>query len=245
MAVAFSLLGAGCRHYCGYAGLHTVIVPDAEGGETSVRAAPVPLVVEQLLPQGPAVLVARADAVQVTTAMAECRLYGRETYVEYQWYTPLIKPLMAVSIVGPFWAAAFDPHSHDGRNWNSQDYLQDVGSWYNFFSGLPTGAREMADEETLLRSEHRAVTVRVARVPTTGRKMTLFVDDKAVCEATTDSAGRARFDLTAWLSARVTSNDHAARIEMAGPDGPVLALTLTNAAIQQYLNQRNKTLPIR
>jgi hypothetical protein len=239
------LAAAGCRHPCGYVGKHTAIVPEADAGLAESRPAPDPLVIEQLLAPGSGTLVLRAEGLEVASAMAECRLYGREAYVEYRWYTPLVKPLVVLTLVGPFYAAGFDPHAHDGGNWDLLDYLRDVGAWFNLFSGIPTGARLLADEETLLRSERRMTVVRVARVALADRKVALFIDDKPFAEARTDSVGRARFELDPWVRARTDSADHALRLELDGAAHGALSVTLRNAAVVQYLNERDKVLPIR
>ena len=240
-----ALPAAGCRHPCGYVGKHAVILPEGDPGPAESRPAPDPLAVEQLLAPANGALIVRAEGLEVASAMADCRLYGREAYVEYRWYTPLVKPLVVLTIVGPFYAAGFDPHAHDGGNWDLLDYLRDVGSWFNLFSGIPTGARMLADDEELLRSERRMAVVRVARVPLPDRKVALFIDDKPFAEAPTDAAGRARFELDPWVRARTDSLDHALRLELVGAGHGALNLTLRNAAVVQYLNERDKVLPIR
>lgn len=248
LAIVFAVLAlsmAGCKHYCGYVGQHMIIQTAGDGETVESRPAPDPMVIEQLFPPGSAALVVRVEGLEVATAMADCSLYGRQSFVEFRWYSPLVKPLVAISIFGPFYASAFDPHAHSGGNWGMMDYLQDIGSWYNFFSAVPTGPREVEDEETLIRSERRMTTTRVSRAPLAGRRVTLTIGEKRVASATSDEKGRARFDLDAWIRSRVDRDDHAARLEVTEPERSVLTVTIRNDAITQYVNERDRTLPIR
>ena len=245
VVAVLALSTAGCRHYCGYVGQHMVIQTAGDGETVESRPAPDPMVIEQLLPPGSAALVVRVEGLEVATAMADCALYGRETFVEWRWYSPLVKPLVVISLFGPFYASAFDPHAHSSGNWGMLDYLQDVGSWYNFVSAVPSGPREVEDEETLIRSERRMTTTRVSRTPLAGRKVTLAIGEKTIAAATSDEKGRVRFDLDAWIRSRADWDDHAARLEMTEPERSVLTVMIRNAAIMQYVNERDKVLPIR
>jgi len=226
-------------------GQRTEIEPLGEAETVETRPAPDPLVLEQLLPREGPWLRVRAEALEVATGPARVRLHGRAAYVEYRWYTPLVKPLIAVTLIGPFYAAAFDPHAHNGRTWDLLDYLRDTFAWYNLFSAVPTGPRVLDDAETLLREQRSTIVLRVARVPLPQREVVLLIDDQLVARQTTAADGHARLDLGPWLRERTGASDHPARLELRDPEHAAAhSFTLRNALITQFLNERDKVLPI-
>ena len=147
------LVMAGCSHPCGYVDIRSTLTP-LNPGERQARAADAELLrVTRAISAENAVPEARIETREVAGEVMRQDTYGRPTYVKYAWYTPILKPFAAVTIIAPFYMSFHDPHVHNGGSWRKLDFFRDVLAWYNLFSAMPTGPREMGQEEVRISSK--------------------------------------------------------------------------------------------
>lgn len=237
LAVLAGLL-AGCAHPTGYVDLHAVVTPT--GGESVRQAMPEqPLRVTRDLSAKNGVLDVRVESLEIATGAARRDIYGRKTYAVWRWYAPLAKPFVGVLLIPPFYLAAHDPHTHGAENWTRGDYFRDVIAWYNLFSAMPNGPREMELTETPLRSETLETTLRQRRVPIAGRTIIVQLDDRELGRGVSDADGAVSFNLAPALTAELARADHTVRLVSPGADGETaeLSWTLEAATVRQFLNR--------
>jgi len=219
-AWVFCVMAAGCSHPCGYVDLRTEVTPIG-GGET-VRLVPAvrPLRVVKDLSSDNHVLEVSVERLEVTIGPARRDIYGRATRAVYRWYAPVVKPAVAGTLVLPLFFSFRDPHRHDDLQWSPVDVFMDAASWLNPFSAVPVGPREIAAEETYVRTDYVDAPVSEKPVPVSGHGVVLWVDDEKIAEATTGENGIARFDLTAHVDEAFAARDRRFKLKSMILEGP-------------------------
>ncbi len=230
---------AGCVHPSGYVDVHSVLTPLGEG---RVENLPLerPLRITREISERNALLEVRVELLERTTGPAQLERFGKPTYVPWRWYHPLVKLPIALTIFPPFFLAFHDPTTYDGVTWTRRDYFHDVGAWFNFFSGVPTGGREVRLEEERILLENVVAVTNERRAPVSGRSMTLSLDGRPLASGVSDAEGAVRFDLAPYLTPELAQAGHTLRIVSPSETGAPaeLSWSLDGKAVQQFLENR-------
>ncbi|GEM_PF-2085793 len=208
------LLLAGCRHPCGYVGVRSAIIPEqgegrsqrTAGTETMRLAAPVTPEALRL-----AVLV---EEQWVTFGPARRETYGYRSYVPCTWYSPLVKPIIAITVIPPLYLSFHDPHSHGGGSWRLRDYGRDVIAWFNICSGMPIGPRQIETEERLIRTKRGEFPVAERAEPVAGRTVLLALEDQELMKAVSDDKGVVRYDLAPYFRPSMATTGQTFRLKL-------------------------------
>ena len=218
-ATLILFLASGCAHPCGYVDVHTRLTPIGNEREVKQLPADQPLrIVRDITPTN-SVIELLVEQREVSTGLAGQETYGRRTYVPFRWHAPIVKPLAAVTVVLPLYFSASDPHCHGGGNWGLLDYLRDVCSWFNPFSGIPTGHRKVDNETRRMRYCDVLAPLAERRVPVSGSTVELYLDDVKVAEGVSDAEGRVRFDLAEQITPEFAQAGHRLRVVSRIADG--------------------------
>jgi hypothetical protein len=213
------LLLAGCRHPCGYVGVYSVIIPGQ--GEVRTERTSASEVMRQTVPISDDNL--RLEVVVeeqwVTFGPGRRETYGYRSYVPYKWYAPILKPVVAVTVVCPVIFSFRDPHAHDGGSWRFRDYGRDVVAWFNIASGVPTGPRRIETRERLIRTRRGEFPVAQRNEPVPDRTVILEMDGKELARAVGDDKGLVRFDLAPHLLPEVVRTGQLFQLELPSEDG--------------------------
>jgi hypothetical protein len=243
------LFPAGCSHPCGYADIRSVITR-VDGNEKVTEAeAAEPLRVARDVSENNAVLDVRVESIEVVTASARRDRYGREVYVPWTWdwagtcWSPFLKLGVDIFIIPPFYLAAHDPHAHGGEVWRRRDYWRDVVAWWNFFSTIPTGPREIAATETLIGSENMEAIVNERRKPIAGRTISLSLDGREILSGVSNADGSVAFDLGPFLKPNIAGAGHSLRVSSLAPNLEEVSLswTLDAKIVRKYLDKQRTT----
>ena len=239
--VAVALI-AGCSHPCGYVDVRSALTPLGEAG---VENAPLeqPLRITREISERNAILEVRVEWLETTAGPAQLERFGKPTCVPWQWYHPLVKLPIAVTIIPPFLLAFHDPHTHGGGNWTRWDYFRNVGAWFNLCSAVPTGGREVRMEEERILLEKVAAVIRERRAPISGRGVTLSLDGRELAGGVSDAEGAVRFDLAPFLTPELAQTSHTLRVVSLSDTGEPAELTrkLDGKTVQQLLENRSPT----
>ena len=92
-----------------------------------------------------------------------------------------------------------EPHDHRANGWGAFDVLWDCAAWWNPFSAVPTGARDIAPRETLIETRSLGFARTKAPAPLAGRRVELLVDGAVRGERASDAEGIVRFDVRSLL----------------------------------------------
>ena len=193
------LILAGCRHPCGYVGIHSVILPEPGEGRTERTAGTETMRLAAPVTPERVSLEVLVEEQWVTFGPARRETYGHRSYVPYTWYAPLLKPVVAVTVVTPMVLSFRDQHRHGGGSWRLRDYGRDIVAWFNIFSAVPTGPRRIEAGERLLKSKRGEFPVAQRNEPAPSRTVLLVLDEKELARAVGDAEGVVRFDLAPHL----------------------------------------------
>jgi hypothetical protein len=220
--------------------LRAVMTPLNGPDWVAVKTPDSPLrVVEDVTPEN-AVLRVRAESIESHRTLFRREVYGKRVYATYRWYAPLLKPLTAVTVIGPLFLSFRDPHAHQGYPWRRRDYLRDVAAWFNPFSAVPTGPRQFAAEDSLIRIEVVPWISREVPLPDPNRSVTLRLDDMDVETAVSDAEGFVAFDLTPLLARETGERDVKLQLVTASPSGAtaVLRYVVPARTVLQLIDKR-------
>lgn len=197
----------GCRHYAGWSDRRVRRVPFSEETRVEIVEAPNPIQVVGTPSPQDGTIELRVVATEQARRLERREIIGRRAYVPYRWHTPLWKPVVIASVIGPFYLPYADPHDHSGKAWGMRDYLRDVVAYFNIFEAYPYGARELEEEWRVISSEETWMPVSKAETPLPAAQLRLRLDDATLSQATTDAGGAARFDLAGLLTKEMASQD--------------------------------------
>ncbi len=238
-SLAALTLMAGCAHPTGYVDVRSVLTPL---GETRVENAPLeqPLRITREVSERNALLEVRVEWLERASGTAQIERFGKPTWVPWQWYHPLVKLPIAVTIFPPFFLAFHDPTTYGGGNWTRWDYFRDVGAWFNLCSAVPIGGREVRTQEERIFLEVVPSVIRERRAPIPGRSVTLSLDGRELARGVSDAEGAVRFDLAPFLMPDLAQTAHTLRIVSPSDAGAPaeLSRTLEGKTIQQLLQNR-------
>ena len=201
------LTGAGCRHYAGWVDRQIRVTPLSAADPRTEAKTDIRLRVTRTPTASSSVLEVGLVQPYAVRRRVNRELIAKRTYARYHWSTPLVKPLVAVTIFFPFYFSYIDPHNHRGATWDKWDYLRDVFAYWNVFEAWPGGAHRMEKEWTVLWSERRHDTVPTREDPIPGARVEIRLGDRRLGHATTDAEGVARFDLRPHLTAKMAGAD--------------------------------------
>jgi hypothetical protein len=218
---------AGCAHPCGYIDIRTVMTP-LESPEHVTQRLPDPpfRVVEEISPEN-GVLRVRAETIERHSKLFRRDVYGKKVYAPYAWYTPIVKPVVAITVVGPLYFSIRAPHSHAGYPWRRRDYFRDVVAWFNILSGVPVGTREFEDRDVLVRWDVTSWTYRDVPVPAPDRRATLRMEGWDLAEVRSDADGMLSLDIVPYLAKATGEQDVYLELVTPGPGGEEAVLHYT------------------
>lgn len=197
----------GCAHPCGYIDIRTVMTPTDGPEQVSVRQPSSPLrIVADVTPEN-GVLRLTAESVESHSKLFRRETIGKKVYVPYKWYTPIVKPVTAITLIGPFYFSIREPHSHAGYPWRRRDYFRDVISWFNIFSAVPVGPREFEEEDVRVRTEFVYWPYQDVPIPEAGRNVTLRMEGQGPLSAVSGSNGLISFDIAPLLANSADEKD--------------------------------------
>lgn len=221
------LLLAGCRHPCGYVGIRAEVVAEPGDGRTEVTAGSETMRLTRALTAENMVLELAVESQETTMGPGRRNMYGHRSYVSYEWYAPILKPVAAVTVIGPLYMSFHDPHSHGGRSWRMWDYCRDVVAWFNIFSGVPTGPRKIETEERMFRSKRGEFPVAERSMPAPGRAVVLTLDNRELDRRVGGDDGRVRFDLPGLIRPEMSGADQSFRLKLQRENGTEEEFTFT------------------
>jgi hypothetical protein len=233
-ALAVCAIAAGCSHPCGYADLRTEVTPIGGGQTVRLAQAARPLRIVKDLSAENHVLEVRVERLEVTSGFARREIYGHATQAPFRWYAPAVKPAVAGTLVLPLFFSFRDPHRHGDLQWSPADYFRDAAAWFNPFSAVPVGPREIETEESFVYSDIVDAPVSEKPVPVSGHVVILWIDDERIAEGTTGADGLVRFDLTERVDAEFAAKDRRFKLKGVGMEGPrsELRWTVTRGTLQ-------------
>jgi len=221
------VLLAGCRHPCEYVGIRSAILPEqGEGRVVRTAASETMRLAAPVTPERVSLDVL-VEEQWVTFGPARRETYGYRSYVPYTWYAPLLKPVVAVTVVTPMYLSFHDPHRHGGGNWRLRDYGRDIIAWFNICSGVPVGPRRVETEERLVKSKRGEFPVAQRNEPAPSRTVLLELDEKEVARAVGDAQGVVRFDLAPHLRPAMAGAAQVFRLKLQREDGTEEIFTYT------------------
>jgi len=240
LLIMLVLAAGGCAHSAGYAGIHTRQTPLS--GEVFVEERPWGQkinVVSDVSSVNP-ILVVRVEQRRVLRGRVRQETYGRKVYVPWRYYAPFVKILASATVVLPAYFAWYDPTPHGADNWGVTDLLWDFGAWYNWFSAIPNGPRQIESSERLIRKREIVGALSEEVVGVANQPVELYLEDDLLATGRTDEDGRVRFDVGALLTAEMAKQDRPIRLVTPQPDiAPAeTERTLSSFVMQRLIEQR-------
>lgn len=240
LATALALAGAGCRHYTGYIERHArrTPLPGATRVVTQEPENPIRILGEP--DPGNGVIELQVVRKEAHERLIRREILARRTYVAYEWYTPVVKTGLMLSIVCPFWFPLSDPHNHSGGSWTKWDYLYDVTAYYNLFSAYPAGPQQAEQEWTVLADDKARAPVKSREAPWPNARVRLTLGGRTLAEASSDASGAVTLDLAPHLTPQVASADREFTITLlqGAREGSALPLLVKSETMKALLASR-------
>lgn len=195
VALMFLLAAApGCSHPCGYAEVRVTAHPIA-GAKSRVRERGWVLMVSQHpTAQDPTVRVRLSQKVIVEERVIR-EFSGRQVRTPYHWITPVVKPIlpvtMALGIVMPF----RHPHDHAADLWGLGDYARDFWAWVNPLEAFPLGRRRIYADRAVFRRERAWAASRRMLAPVPNARVRVALAGTILAVAKTGERGECAIDL--------------------------------------------------
>jgi hypothetical protein len=236
---------SGCAHPTGYVDIHSRVTPLGQEKQFTLSALSNPISVTGALSgseMADYVLHFNVESIEVTESVARRDAYGKRTDVAWQWYHPLLKIPVALTIIPPFFISMHDPHVHGDGGWKRRDFFRDVIAWYNLCSAIPTGSRRIDLEEKLIRSEVIVAPIEDKVVPVEGREVSVELDGKPISKAVSDAKGKFDFDMQPFLTEDFAKRDHELRLITYNEKGARQETTMkiSGATFQKLLDAKKQ-----
>ena len=226
IALTLVIAAAGCRHYAGWVDHEVRTTRLREQAPLKQVSAGAALRVRPPTASSGWIEV-RAFRTYTVRQPVKRELLARRTYVPYHWSTPLVKPIVGVTVFLPFYFAYTNPHNHGGDTWGKMDYLRDVVGYFNAFEAYISGPQHVEEEWSVLWSERGHELLPDEKEPLDGAQLEIWLDDKRLGAANSDASGVARFDLRPHVTPALAKSSRQVTVAVVQGDARLAQETIT------------------